>query len=219
MFTGIVEELGTVKSVVTNSQSAKLSITAEVVLRDVKLGDSIAVNGVCLTVAEVGRNWFLADVMPETINKTSLNELSSGSRVNLERALRLGDRFGGHIVSGHIDGVGIIQAKQSIANANLITIQADKHMLKYIVNKGSVALDGISLTVIECTLNSLSVSIIPHTLVFTTLHTKSIGDKVNVETDMMAKYAEKLLGLEQSDHKQRKAGLNREFLTNHGFFD
>jgi riboflavin synthase len=219
MFTGIVEELGTVKSVVTTSHSAKLSITADVVLRDVKLGDSIAVNGVCLTVAEVGRNWFLADVMPETVNKTSLSELSSGSKVNLERALRLGDRFGGHIVSGHIDGVGFIQAKQTIGNASLITVHLDEHMLKYVVNKGSVALDGISLTVVECTSNYLSVSIIPHTLVATTLHTKSIGDKVNVETDMMAKYAEKLLGLGNSDQNQPKSVLSREFLTTHGFFD
>jgi riboflavin synthase len=220
MFTGIVEELGTVKSVMTSRQSAKLSINADITLQNVKLGDSIAVNGVCLTVTEHGRNWFSADVMPETMNRTALGDLTNGRKVNLERALRLSDRLGGHIVSGHIDGVGIIQSKQPLDNAILITLQIDSRLLRYVVNKGSVALDGISLTVVDCGKDWLSVSIIPHTLSATTLHFKSVGDKVNIETDMMAKYAEKLLGLAQSADIQTKSEtLSRNFLAAHGFFD
>ncbi|KYZ77197.1 riboflavin synthase subunit alpha [Anaerosporomusa subterranea] len=220
MFTGIVEELGTVKSVMTSRQSAKLSITADITLQNVKLGDSIAVNGVCLTVTEHGRNWFSADVMPETMNRTALGDLTNGRKVNLERALRLSDRLGGHIVSGHIDGVGIIQSKQPLDNAILITLQTDSRLLRYVVNKGSVALDGISLTVVDCGKDWLSVSIIPHTLSATTLHFKSVGDKVNIETDMMAKYAEKLLDLAQSADVQTKSEtLSRNFLAAHGFFD
>jgi riboflavin synthase len=220
MFTGIVEELGTVRSVLTSRQSAKLSITADIVLQNVKLGDSIAVNGVCLTVTDHGRNWFSADVMPETMHRTALGDLTSGRKVNLERALRLSDRLGGHIVSGHIDGVGIIQSRQPLDNAILIALQADSKLLRYVVNKGSVALDGISLTVVDCGKDWLSVSIIPHTLSATTLHGKSVGDTVNIETDMIAKYTEKLLGLVQSSDLQAKSeALNRNFLAAHGFFD
>jgi riboflavin synthase len=204
----------------TSRQSAKLSINADITLQNVKLGDSIAVNGVCLTVTEHGRNWFSADVMPETMNRTALGDLTNGRKVNLERALRLSDRLGGHIVSGHIDGVGIIQSKQPLDNAILITLQIDSRLLRYVVNKGSVALDGISLTVVDCGKDWLSVSIIPHTLSATTLHFKSVGDKVNIETDMMAKYAEKLLGLAQSADIQTKSEtLSRNFLAAHGFFD
>lgn len=204
----------------TSRQSAKLSINADITLQNVKLGDSIAVNGVCLTVTEHGRNWFTADVMPETMNRTALGDLTSGRKVNLERALRLSDRLGGHIVSGHIDGVGIIQSKQPIDNAILIALQADSKLLRYVVSKGSVALDGISLTVVDCGKDWLSVSIIPHTLSATTLHFKSVGDKVNIETDMIAKYAEKLLGLAQSSDIQTKSEtLSRKFLATHGFFD
>jgi riboflavin synthase len=220
MFTGIVEELGAVKNVLTSRQSAKLSIAADIVLQNVKLGDSIAVNGVCLTVTEHGRNWFSADVMPETMHRTALGDLTSGGKVNLERALRLSDRLGGHIVSGHIDGVGIIQSKQLLENAILLSLQADPRLLRYVVNKGSVALDGISLTVVDCGKDWLSVSIIPHTLASTTLHFKSVGDKVNIETDMIAKYAEKLLGLAQpSDAKAKSSTLSKDFLSAHGFFD
>ena len=217
MFTGIVEELGTVRSVLTNRRSAKLSILANSVLRDAKLGDSIAVNGICLTVTEYGNNWFTADVMPETMQRTSLGDLISGSKVNLERALRMGDRLGGHIVSGHIDGTGVIKAKQPLDNAILISVETEPALLRYVVRKGSVSLDGISLTVVDCTNQWLSVSIIPHTIAATTLHVKEVGARINIETDMLAKYTEKLLGL--SEVNSKKSTLSRDFLSANGFFD
>lgn len=212
-----MEELGTVRNVSVNRQSARIAILANTVLADVKLGDSIAVNGVCLTVTEFGKTWFYADVMPETMRRTSLGELTNGDRVNLERALRLGDRLGGHIVSGHIDGVGIIKAKQPFDNAVLISVEADPALLRYVVQKGSIALDGISLTVVDCSTECLSVSIIPHTITSTTLSFKGKGDKLNIETDMMAKYAEKILNYPLPSSS--KGGISQEFLATHGFFD
>lgn len=217
MFTGIVEELGTVRNVATSRKSAKLSFIASKVLQDVRLGDSIAVNGVCLTVTEYGDNWFSADVMPETIQRTSLGDLISGSKVNLERALRFGDRLGGHIVSGHIDGTGTIKSKHPSENAVIISVETEPALLRYVVRKGSIALDGISLTVVECANQWLTVSIIPHTMAATTLHFKGIGARINIETDMFAKYTEKLLGLSEAAPKQQT--LNREFLSANGFFD
>ncbi len=220
MFTGIVEECGSIKNISTNRQSAKLYINATKILQDAKIGDSIAVNGVCLTVTEYGYNWFCADVMPETMRRTALGDLSSGHQVNLERALRLSDRLGGHIVTGHIDGVGSIQSRNTIDNATVLVLHTEAKLLRYVVTKGSVALDGISLTVVDCGKDWSSVSIIPHTLSATTLHVKSIGDKVNIETDMIAKYTEKLLGLNPDSEKQTKPQtLNQQFLAAHGFFD
>lgn len=220
MFTGIVEECGSIKNISTNRQSAKLYINATNILQDAKIGDSIAVNGVCLTVTEHGYNWFCADVMPETMRRTALGDLSGGHPVNLERALRLSDRLGGHIVTGHIDGVGSIQSRNTIDNATVLVLHTEAKLLRYVVTKGSVALDGISLTVVDCGKDWLSVSIIPHTLSATTLHVKSIGDKVNIETDMIAKYTEKLLGLNPDSEKQtRPQTLNQQFLAAHGFFD
>lgn len=220
MFTGIVEEFGIIKNISTTRQSAKLYISANKILQDANIGDSIAVNGVCLTVTEYGYNWFCADVMPETMRRTALGDLTSGQQVNLERALRLSDRLGGHIVTGHIDGVGIIQTKNTIENATVIVLQTESSLLRYVVTKGSVALDGISLTVVDCGNDWLSVSIIPHTLSTTTLHFKSIGDKVNIETDMIAKYTEKLLKLNQNSKSPGKPEtLNRQFLATYGFFD
>ena len=220
MFTGIVEELGTVKTVASGRQSAKLTISATVVLQNIKQGDSIAVNGVCLTVTAYDTNWFAADVMPETMRRTALADLTAGSRVNLERALRLGDRLGGHIVSGHIDGVSTILSRQPLDNAVMLKLRADPRLLRYVVTKGSVALDGISLTVVDCGSDWLSVSIIPHTLAITTLQQKAVGDRVNLETDMLAKYTEKLLGLlPDTVAPERRQALNRSFLAEHGFFD
>ncbi len=213
VFTGIVEEMGSVKNIVYGSSSIKLFIECATVIEGTVKGDSIAVNGICLTVTELGEKWFAADVMPETMRKTGLEKLKPGRKVNLERALRLADRLGGHIVSGHIDGTGTITGLKKEDNAVLITITAPKQIMKYIVQKGSVALDGTSLTIAEVTSNTFTVSLIPLTRGFTILGSKSIGDEVNIECDIIGKYVEKMLKGEilESEH------LSAEFLREHGF--
>ena len=211
MFTGIIEELGRVDSI----GSGRLSILASKVLEDVQLGDSIAVNGICLTVTGFDRKHFTADVMPETIRRTALRELKKGSPVNLERALTLSSRLGGHIVSGHIDGTGEVESFANEGNAVLLKVQAASEILHYIVEKGSVALDGISLTVAAVTEKDFTVSLIPHTREVTNLHAKQKGSPINIETDVLGKYVEKLLrGREASE---RTGGLTREFLLQNGF--
>ena len=192
MFTGIVEETGTILNIKKGTHSAVLSIQAEKILEDVHLGDSIAVNGVCLTVTSFQKNYFTADVMHETLNRSSLAQLRPGKHVNLERAMIAGGRFGGHIVSGHIDGTGRIAQIQKDDNAVWYTIQAEQKLLRYIVEKGSIAIDGISLTVAGVTKTGFSVSIIPHTVQITTLGEKRTGDLVNLETDLIGKYVERL---------------------------
>lgn len=217
MFTGIIEEIGTIRSIKRSNQSAVLEIMGDKVLRDVRLGDSIAVNGICLTVTEFSAKHFAADVMPETIRKTSLALLAPGAPVNLERALAAGDRFGGHFVSGHVDGVGRIAAKQAYGNAVLYRIEADEALLRYIIPKGSIAIDGISLTVVEVDDASFGVSIIPHTLLETVLQYKEKGDLVNLECDMIGKYIERfIIGRER---KQPPSQLTESFLAEHGFLD
>ncbi len=217
MFTGIVEEMGSVKNIVYGSSSIKLSIECTTVIEGTVKGDSIAVNGICLTVTELGENWFTADVMPETMRKTGLEKLKPGGKVNLERALRLTDRLGGHIVSGHIDGTGSITGLKKEDNAVLITITAPEQIMKYIVQKGSVALDGTSLTIAELTSNTFTVSLIPLTRGFTILGTKSIGDRVNIECDIIGKYVEKMLKGETLESEPSKKDLSAEFLREHGF--
>ncbi len=217
MFTGIVEEMGSVKNIVYGSSSIKLSIECTTVIEGTVKGDSIAVNGICLTVTELGGNWFTADVMPETMRKTGLEKLKPGGKVNLERALRLTDRLGGHIVSGHIDGTGTITGLKKEDNAVLITITAPEQIMKYIVQKGSVALEGTSLTIAELTSNTFTVSLIPLTRGFTILGTKSIGDRVNIECDIIGKYVEKMLKGETLESKPSKKDLSAEFLREHGF--
>lgn len=188
MFSGIIEHLGTVKEVDTGA-SPKLVIEADGFLNDVKIGDSIAVNGVCLTVIDlVGGNVFSADVMPETLRKTDLGELLEASPVNLEKALRVGDRLGGHFVSGHVDCAGMIKAAVNEKNAVVMNIEMDKGLLEFIAPKGSVAVDGISLTVVDITDKGFTISLIPHTLTMTTLGSKQIGSTVNIEVDMLARY-------------------------------
>ncbi|MDA8211164.1 MAG: riboflavin synthase [Clostridia bacterium] len=211
MFTGIVEELGRLRGLKKGSKSALLEIAAREVLQDVKLGDSIAVNGVCLTVTGFTKDWFTADVMAETLGKTNLGSLRPGDRVNLERALRLSGRLGGHLVSGHIDGVGTIIGQQVVDIAVVTEIEAPPQVLKYVVGKGSVAIDGISLTVVEVTSRGFTVSLIPHTAKLTTLGFKKIGDRVNLEGDVIGKYVERLL------HFERPGNLNLDFLSKHGF--
>lgn len=193
MFTGIIEELGTVKSVSLSGGSGKIAITAKKVLEGTILGDSIAVNGVCLTVVDIGRDSFTADVMAETVRRTGLAGCTPGSKVNLERAMAAEGRFGGHIVSGHIDGTGSIRSFEKEGNATWITIAASKDILRYIVEKGSIAIDGISLTVAYVDSEVFKVSVIPHTGSETTLLSHKPGDIVNLETDIVAKYIEKLM--------------------------
>jgi riboflavin synthase len=192
MFTGIIEEQGIVKSIRHGSASSQLTIQTTLVASDVKVGDSINTNGVCLTVISFGPDYFVADVMPETMRQTSLNMLKPGSAVNLERALRLMDRLGGHLVSGHIDGTGRIIRRWEEDNAVWFNVSAEAGLLRYIADKGSVALDGISLTVTTADARSFSVSVIPHTQMVTTLLHKKTGDLLNIECDIIAKYVEKL---------------------------
>ena len=209
MFTGIIEEIGTISAVRRNPLEAKLTISAEKIFSDLKIGDSVAVNGVCLTASEISGNTFTADVMNETFHRSSLSELKSGSPVNLERAMA------GHIVAGHVDGTGIITNIRKDDNAVWYTISADSSIMKYIIEKGSVAIDGISLTVAEVLKDSFSVSVIPHTAKETILSQKKLGDTVNLENDLVGKYVEKLLNFNHDE--KPKSRITREFLANAGF--
>lgn len=219
MFTGIIEEVGRVVSLQrTGSQSMQLRIRARKVLEDVQLGDSIAVNGVCLTVVEWTQDGvFAADVMPETMKRTNLGDLQPGSPVNLERAMSASDRFGGHMVTGHVDTTGRIAGRQPLENAVLFTISAPDELLEALIPKGSVAIDGISLTVVdvEREAGQFSVSIIPHTLAHTNLQERKIGDVVNLEADMVAKYIRHYLSRMLPMEKDQ--GITEEFLREHGF--
>ncbi len=215
IFTGIVEEIGRVKQTNRGKQSFQISVQAAKVLDDVKIGDSIAVNGVCLTVTEHSDSQFTADVMPETYERTTLKTLSSGSPVNLERALRLVDRLGGHLVQGHIDGIGTIINKAPRDIAIIYRIKAEPDILRYIVAKGSIAVDGVSLTVIEVSQESFTVSLIPHTAELTVLSVKREGDKVNLETDIVGRYVEKLLMSSKQENGGK--GIDYKYLAENGF--
>ena len=216
MFTGIIEEKGKIEAIKHGAKSAVLTIRAEHILDDVKIGDSVAVNGVCLTATSVGSNYFTADVMAETLRRSSLGSLKQGSEVNLERAMLLGGRFGGHIVSGHIDGTGTIRSMIKEDNAVWVTIEAGRSILDLIVEKGSIAIDGISLTVAAVDETSFSVSLIPHTGKETTLLSKKTGDIVNLENDIVGKYIEKLMKKTESSSK-KESGLTASFLMENGF--
>ena len=210
MFTGIIEEIGIISAVRRNPLEAKLTISAEKIFSDLKIGDSVAVNGVCLTASEISGNTFTADVMNETFHRSSLSELKSGSPVNLERAMAADGRFGGHIVAGHVDGTGIITNIKKDDNAVWYTISADSSIMKYIIE-----IDGISLTVAEVLKDSFSVSVIPHTAKETILSQKKLGDTVNLENDLVGKYVEKLLNFNHDE--KPKSRITREFLANAGF--
>lgn len=210
MFTGIVEEVGTVRRLTQTPNRCELELSATVVLMGTKIGDSIAVNGVCLTVTKLGADHFTADVMPETLRRSSLGQLKSGSAVNLERAMAADGRFGGHIVAGHIDGTGKIQSMQPEGNAVLVTISATPELLRYIVEKGSIAIDGVSLTVASVTHSNFTVSLIPHTGAETTLLRHRAGEIVNLENDIIGKYVEKLM-------QPKEGGLTMEKLHRYGF--
>lgn len=214
MFTGIVEEVGQVRRITRGAHSAVIEIAAHSVLEGTKIGDSIAVNGICLTVTALSPQSFSADVMHETLDRSSLAGLASGSRVNLERALAVGSRFGGHIVSGHVDGTGRITRMRRDDNAVWVTVACDAALLRYIVEKGSIAIDGVSLTVADVTAQDFSISAIPHTFAVTVLRDRHEGDIVNLECDIIGKYVEKLL---QPAETPARRGITLEFLTENGF--
>ncbi|MBQ3442904.1 MAG: riboflavin synthase [Selenomonadaceae bacterium] len=203
MFTGIIEEVGRLKSL----DGGRLEIACEKILSDMTIGDSIATNGICLTVVDFGADYFAADVMPETLRRTSLAD----KNFNLERAVKVGDRLGGHIVNGHIDGIGKVMSIRPEGNALLIDVAAERSLLRQIASKGSVALDGISLTVVEAGADSFSVSMIPHTREVTNFKFKRVGSLVNIETDVLAKYVERLLTFKETPD------LTRELLEANGF--
>lgn len=214
MFTGIVEEIGVIRMIVKGGRSSRITINAVKVLEDMKIGDSVNTNGVCLTVTDISAAGFMVDVMPETMSRSAFSLLREGSSVNLERALRMTDRLGGHLVSGHIDGTGRITRHWKDENAVWFRISAQPDLLRYIVEKGSVAVDGISLTVVSVDQDSFTVSVIPHTQKVTALLLKHSGDLVNVECDMVAKYIEKL-----GQNKREPGGINDGFLAENGFIN
>lgn len=215
MFTGIIEEIGVLKEVRKGARSSVLNIQGSVIFDDLRIGDSVAVNGVCLTAASLFSNTFQADVMHETLDRSSLGDLRPGAPVNLERAVSAGGRFGGHIVSGHIDGVGTVKSIQKDDNAIWYTIAAENSILRYIVEKGSIAVDGISLTVAAVTSSDFSLSAIPHTVKSTILSYKKAGDTVNLENDLVGKYIEKLIY--STPERNRADGITKEFLTKFGY--
>ncbi|MBP0459816.1 riboflavin synthase [Streptomyces montanisoli] len=194
MFTGIVEELGEVTAVEDLGDSRRFTLRGPVVTEGAKHGDSIAVNGVCLTVVDHREDWFTADVMAETLKRSSLGALAPGSPVNLERTVAVGGRLGGHIVQGHVDGTGTIVAREASEHWEIVTIQLPAELSRYIVEKGSITVDGVSLTVVEAGTDHFTISLIPTTLALTTLGSKGPGDPVNLEVDVLAKYVERLLG-------------------------
>lgn len=206
MFTGIVEEIGTVKSL----QSGRLTIAAPAILKTTRAGDSIAVNGTCLTVTAISGNTFSVDIMPETLRRTNLGTLRPGDGVNLERAMAADGRFGGHFVQGHVDSTGIVSSIVPEADALLMKITASPDIMRYVVEKGFIAVDGVSLTVIHCGADSFTVSLVAFTQQHTTLGRKKPGDTVNLEVDIIAKYVEKLRG-------ENKPGVSLELLKEHGF--
>jgi riboflavin synthase len=217
MFTGIVEEIGTIQRMEAGKHSGVLTVGCRTVLENTRVGDSIAVNGVCLTVTGLGSSYFTADVMPETVFRSSLAQAKPGSAVNLERAMPAEGRFGGHIVSGHIDGTGVVTAVREDENAVWFTISTSAKLLRYIVEKGSVALDGTSLTVADVSEKDLQVSLIPHTREATVFGQRKPGDTVNIECDILAKYIEKLMRPQQSGISEEREGITMEFLGKYGF--
>lgn len=221
MFTGIVEEVGTISGIQRGQNWAQLTIAAQKVLQGTQLGDSIAVNGVCLTVTQLLSQGFCAHAMHETLDRSALAELRPGSRVNLERAMAADGRFGGHIVAGHVDGVGRVDSVVRDATALRYRIQAPPQVMRYLVEKGSVAIDGISLTVACVGESAFDICAIPHSLDHTTLRDRKAGDRVNLEADILGKYVEKLLGLAPQERRaganRSGPGLSREFLEQYGY--
>ena len=219
MFIGIIEELGVIKNITANSKSGKITILANKILEDTNLGGSIAVNGVCLTVSSINKNEFVADIMMETIRATNLGKLNIKDKVNLERAMSISSRFGGHIVTGHVDTVGIIQEFKREENAVWVSIRAEEEFLKNMIYKGSIAIDGISLTVAYVDNKIFKVSIIPHTKSKTTILEKNVGNIVNLESDVIGKYIRHFLDTDtkENNNKNVKNSIDLEFLIKNGF--
>lgn len=211
MFTGIIEDIGTVKTLQSDRRSMEITVISPKIVADVKLGDSIAVNGVCLTVTHYNDQELTMDVMPETVKATNLQQLTVGNAVNLERAMPANGRFGGHFVSGHVDGVGKIIRKRPMANAVYIDIELSEDLTNYCIPKGSITIDGTSLTLFHVEKNSVTVSLIPHTYKETVLGTKNVGALVNIETDLVGKYIIHQL------KRQQSSTITKDYLAKHGF--
>lgn len=217
MFTGLIEAIGFVSKVARRGESTRIAFSSPWGLTEIKAGDSISVNGACLTVVGVDGKTFTADVSKETIGRTTLGELKPMDPVNLERPLTLSDRLGGHLILGHIDGTATITGRQEERGSITITFRTSEDLLPYMVEKGSVAIDGISLTVNELWENGLSVTIVPFTSQRSTIARKRVGDKVNVETDIVGKYVQRFLSGQRGEERAPKSGLDMEFLAKHGF--
>ncbi|CAG9609825.1 riboflavin synthase [Pseudoneobacillus rhizosphaerae] len=217
MFTGIIEEIGSISNIKQTGESIIMTIDAKKILKDVQLGDSIAVNGVCLTVTSFSEKQFTVDVMPETVKATSLRALKRGSKVNLERAMAAGGRFGGHFVSGHADGLGVIKSKKPVDNAVYYEIEVSNDILQFIIYKGSITVDGTSLTVFGLSENSFTISLIPHTTSETIIGLKGTGDIVNIECDMLGKYIDHFLSKRFNGSPNRKTTITSQFLEENGF--
>jgi riboflavin synthase len=222
MFTGIIEGLGKIRGIHSTGRGQRLTIEADFSLGQTKIGDSIAVNGACLTAVEIDGRRFEADISPETLQVTTFNKVKVGDPVNLERSLRLSDRIDGHLVAGHIDGTGVIKQREPFGNAIIVTIAAAETLARYMIVKGSVAVDGISLTINGCDSGSFSVTVIPHTAKLTTMSYKDRGDRVNIEVDMIGKYVERFVkgGLPEPENPTAKqSALDRDYLIKTGFID
>jgi len=220
MFTGIIEGSGTVNAIRPSGRGSRFTIASDVDLTGTRIGDSIAVNGVCLTAVILEGRRFTVDVSPETLDRSVLGGIKVGERVNLERALRLSDRLDGHLVSGHVDGIGTLRERKTLANAILISFRVPEALSRYMIEKGSVAVDGVSLTVNRCDSTSFDVSIIPHTAALTTVGRKQVGDAVNIETDMIGKYVERFLVSRspgQSTPDGPAGGIDMALLAKSGF--
>ena len=222
MFTGIIEGLGAISAIRPAGQGRRMSVEADFDLKQTKIGDSICVSGACLTAVKIDGRDFEVDISPETLQMTTFGQAKVGQRVNIERALMLSDRIDGHLVSGHIDGVGKIGKRETVGNAIVVTIEVPEALTRYMINKGSVAVDGISLTINTCDAGSFSVSIIPHTAKLTTIGLKNKGDPVNIETDMLGKYVEKFMNARSGRDDalaQKTSGIDEAYLIRTGFLD
>ena len=220
MFTGIIEGLGTVSGIRSAGQGKRLSVEADFTLDQTKIGDSIAVNGACLTVVSIRAKQFEVDLSPETLATSTFNQARRGHRVNLERALRLSDRIDGHLVSGHVDGVGLIKSKEKQGNAVMVTVTVPEALTRYMIHKGSVAVDGVSLTINACDTNNFTVSIIPHTAGITTIGLKQKGDAVNIETDMIGKFVEQFTrgkATRGGEQTTAPSGIDMKLLAKSGY--
>jgi riboflavin synthase len=221
MFTGIIEGLGTIAAIRTTGLGRRFSIASDFDITSSRIGDSIAVNGACLTAVKLEGRRFSVDVSPETLDRSVLGKIKVGERVNLERALRLSDRLDGHLVSGHVDGIGTISDRKTLANAILVTFKVPETLARYMIEKGSVAVDGISLTINRCDNTSFDVSIIPHTAALTTIGLKKVGDAVNIETDMIGKYVERFVSNKAAAGRKRieasDGTIDTAFLAKSGF--